>query len=367
MALDLRKLLTDMVQMDASDLHIKSEAVPVYRVTGQLIPAQHPRVLRDEVLAAADRLIPETLKSQFHEKGAVDFAFSIDAVNRFRTNAYHQRGMVSIALRRLAYTDLDFDKLGLPQVMKSVAQYKQGLVLCVGPTGTGKSTTMAALVDHVNSNRKEHIITIEDPSEFVHRDKMSLLDQREIGIDCPSFEEGLRNAMREDPDVILVGEMRDRTTITIGMQAAMTGHLVISTLHTTSAVHTVNRIMQFYRHEEQQIIREDLAGALRAVISQRLIPAADGKNRVPCVEILIVTQFVKKLIRESRIDDVEQTIANGEDGMQSFDRSLADLTRNKKVTQEVAEKFALDVPGFRRMLKGVTAGTDRSAIIGGGF
>jgi len=365
MALDLKKLLTDMVQLNASDLHIKGGAVPIYRVDGDLRPAQHPPVLREEVSAVAEKIIPPPMVPFFKEHGAVDFAFSIDPVNRFRTNAYHQRGMVSIALRRLAYDVLTFDNLGLPEVMKTIGEYRRGLVLCVGPTGTGKSTTMAALLDYINSGRKEHMITIEDPIEFLHRDKKSLVDQREIGIDCPSFEEGLRNALRQDPDVILVGEMRDRITIAIGMQAAMTGHLVISTLHTTTAVHTVNRVLQFYKHEEQDALREELAGALRAVIAQRLIPASEDRGRVPCVEIMIVNSLVKKLIRENRIEDIEQVIRNASDGMQSFDRSLADLTLQKKISEEVALHFAEDVPAYRRMLKGVSAGTDKSAILGG--
>jgi twitching motility protein PilT len=224
---------------------------------------------------------------------------------------------------------------------------------------------MAAVLDYVNSNRKEHIITIEDPIEFLHRDKKSLVDQREIGIDCPNFEEGLRNALRQDPDVILVGEMRDRTTIAIGMQAAMTGHLVISTLHTTSAVHTVNRILQFYKHEEQDAMREELAGALRAVVAQRLIPSTIHKGRVPCVEIMMVNTIVKKLLRENRIEDIEQVVRNAADGMQSFDRSLADLTLAKRITEETALHFAEDVQAYRRMLKGISAGTDKSAILGG--
>ncbi len=365
MALDLKKLLTDMVELNASDLHLKGGAVPVYRVDGDLIAAQHPPVLREEVIAAAEKIIPPPLLQQFKEHKAVDFAFSTDPVNRFRTNAFHQRGIVAIALRRLAYDVLSFEELGLPPVMKTIAEYRRGLVLCVGPTGTGKSTTMAALVDYINSNRKEHIITIEDPIEFLHRDKKSLVAQREIGIDCPSFEEGLRNALRQDPDVIMVGEMRDRVTIAIGMQAAMTGHLVISTLHTTSAVHTVNRVLQFYKHEEQPTMREELAAALKAVIAQRLIVSAEGHGRVPCVEAMIVNQIVRKLMREDRIEDIQQVINNGADGMQTFDRSLADLTLKKKISEEVGLNFAEDVPAYRRMLKGVTAGTDRASILGG--
>lgn len=364
MALDLKKLLTDMVQYGASDLHIKGAAVPVYRVDGELRPAQHPPVLREEVQAVAEKIIPPPMLQHFRDHGAVDFAFSIDPVNRFRTNAYHQRGMVSIALRRLAYDVLTFDNLGLPDTMKTIAEYRRGLVLCVGPTGTGKSTTMAGVLDYVNSNRKEHIITIEDPIEFLHRDKKSLVDQREIGIDCPNFEEGLRNALRQDPDVILVGEMRDRSTIAIGMQAAMTGHLVISTLHTTSAVQTVNRILQFYKHEEQDAMRDELSSALRAVVAQRLIPSVN-KGRVPCVEIMIVNSVVKKLLRENRIEDIETVIRNGVDKMQSFDRSLADLTLQKRITEEVAQNFAEDMPAYRRMLKGVSAGTDKAGILGG--
>lgn len=365
MPLDLGTLLSNMVQLGASDLHIKSNVAPVYRLYGELMPTNHPPVTREEVAAALDRLIPPSLKHIFTEKGAVDFAFSLDANNRFRTNGYRQHGAYSIAIRRLTSGKLGFEDLGLPKVMENIGQFRRGMVLCVGPTGTGKTTTMAALIDYINANRREHIVTIEDPIEVLHPDKNSLIEQREIGIDCPNFEEGLRNALRQDPDVILVGEMRDRQTIAIGMQAAMTGHLLISTLHTTSSVHTINRIMQFYKHEELTALREDLAGALKAVISQRLIPAATGKARVPCVEVMIVNSMVVKLIRENRIDDIETVIKNGQEGMQSFDQSLADLTRVGRIKQEVAESFATDVQGFRRLVKGIKSGTDSAAILGG--
>jgi twitching motility protein PilT len=365
MALDLKKLLSDMLQLNASDLHLKTGTVPIYRVNGELMPAEHPPVSREELNALLDKIIPPSLKQHYSDHGSVDFAFSIDPVNRFRTNAYRQRGAVSVAMRRLAYDVLSFEKLGLPKVLETIAGYRRGLILCVGPTGTGKSTTMATLIDYINSSRKEHIITIEDPIEFLYRDKMSVIEQREIGIDCPTFEEGLRNALRQDPNVILVGEMRDRETITIGMQAAMTGHLVISTLHTTSAVHTVNRILQFYKIEEQGPMREQLAGALRAVISQRLIRTTDGTARIPCVEVLVVNNIVQKLLRENRIDDIETVIRNGADGMQSFDRSLADMVRAQKITEQVGESYAEDIPGFKRLVRGVKAGTDQSSILGG--
>jgi len=365
MAVNFGQLLSNMKTVNASDLHIKSGCCPIYRINGKLTPINHPAIIKEEVSAIIAKILPEKLKDTLTRDGSVDFAFSIDPATRFRTNAYYQKGVLSIALRRLQYEDLSFEKLGLPQVMNNLAKLKRGMVLITGPTGTGKSTTMAAFIDVINAIRAEHIITIEDPIEFVFKDRLSLVEQREIGLDATSFEEALRHALRQDPDVIMIGEMRDRETIEIAIRAAMTGHLVISTLHTISAVHTISRIVKYFSPVEQETLRNELATALRGVVSQRLVPTTDGKSRVPCVEVMIVNDVVRNLIRENRIADIEQVIKNGLDEMQSFDQSLSQQVRAGRITMETGDQYADDIAGFRRLCKGIVASTDRSGIIAG--
>ena len=365
MAVNFGQLLSNMKTVGASDLHIKSGAPPVYRIMGKLTPINHPPISKEEVGAIVAKIMPEKMKDLLQKDGSCDFAFSIDAATRFRTNAYYQKGALNIALRRLQYEDLSFERLGLPTVLANIGKLKRGMVLTTGPTGTGKSTTMAAIVDYINNTRAEHIITIEDPIEFVHKDKLSLVEQREIGLDARSFEEGLRHALRQDPNVIMIGEMRDRETIQIAIRAAMTGHLVISTLHTINAVHTVSRMVKYFSVEEQDSMRNEIATALKAVVSQRLVPTKDGKGRIPCVEVMIVNDIVRKLIMENRILDIEQVIRNGVDEMQSFDQSLAHLCRAGKISMETGEEYSDDIAGYRRLCKGVSAGTDRAGLIGG--
>ena len=365
MAVNFGQLLTNMKKINASDLHIKSGSKPIYRINGELVPINHPLITKEEVSAIVKKILPEKLWDDLKKDGSCDFAFSIDPQTRFRTNTFYQKGTLSISLRRLQYEDLTFEKLGLPKVMDKISKYNRGMVLITGPTGTGKSTTMASLLDVINTNRAEHIVTIEDPIEFVFIDKKSLVEQREIGIDSRSFEEGLRHALRQDPDVILIGEMRDRETIQIAIRAAMTGHLVISTLHTINAVHTISRMVKYFRTEEQDSVRNEIATALKAVISQRLVPTKDAKSRVPCVEVMIVNDTVRKLIRENRVEDIEQIIRNQQDEMQSFDQSLAGLFNVGKIDLETGEQYSDDINSFKRLCKGVSAGTDRSGILSG--
>jgi twitching motility protein PilT len=319
---------------------------------------------KEMMAGIVEKLVPASVKENLKRDGAADFGFSIDAQNRFRTNAYVQRGCYSIAMRRLGYEHLSFEDLHLPPVIQSIADYRYGMILLTGPTGCGKSTTMAALIHYINQKKKCHIITIEDPIEFIHRDINCIIDQREIGIDARTFDGALRHTMREDPDVILVGEMRDQETINIAIRAAMTGHLILSTTHTINAVQTVNRILKFFPVETHPAIRSDLTLALKAVLTQRLIPGADGHSRVPAVEVMIVNDMIRKLIREDRIEDMIQVIRNRVDDMQSFDQSLLDLVQLKLVSGNVAVEFAEDAAAFRRNLLGGFAGTDRSGLVG---
>ena len=363
MAINFLQLLQQMRTIGASDLHLKTGAPPVYRVYGTLKAAANEVLSKEDVKTILDRLVPARLQSELHDKGGVDFAFSIDRAIRFRCNAYSQRGVFSVAMRLLQNEFMSFEQLHLPEVMYDIAQYKRGMILVTGPTGSGKSTTMAAVVHYINSNRSEHIITIEDPIEFVHEDIKSLVQQREVGTDCESFGAALKHALRQDPDVILVGEMRDRETIQTATRAAMTGHLVISTLHTINAVQTVNRILKYFPPEEQASASNELATALRAVVAQRLVPAAGGQGRVPQLEILIVNDMVRKLMRTGRIDDVDQVLRNGMDKMQHFDIALVELVKKKLVDPAEAESFAEDVAAFRRLVKSGGSGGDRSGLI----
>jgi twitching motility protein PilT len=361
----LGEILQKMVKLNASDLHVKVGSHPVYRIYGALQPdTSYPKMTKEMTAAIVERLVPPSLKESFKREGAVDFGFSVDAHNRFRTNAYVQRGCYSVAMRRLGYEHLSFEDLHLPPIMASIAEYKYGMVLLTGPTGCGKSTTMAAIIHHINQTKKCHIITIEDPIEFIHRDIGCMIDQREIGIDARTFEVALRHAMREDPDVIQVGEIRDQETVNIAIRAAMTGHLILSTTHTISAVQAVNRILKFFPVETHPAIRSDLTLALKAVLTQRLIPGADGHSRVPAVEVMIVNDMIRKLIREDRIEDMIQVIRNRVDDMQSFDQSLLDLVQAKLVNGDLAAEYAEDPATFRRNLLGGFAGTDRTALVG---
>lgn len=364
MALDFKQLIQDMDTNKASDLHLKPGSVPIYRINGVLTPASHSVLTKEETQAIAEKLIPPALGDFFREHGAVDFAFGTDKNTRFRTNIFRQRGMVSVALRRLTSDNLDLDRLGLPPILNKMATYMQGMVLVTGPTGSGKSTTMAALINLINATRREHIITIEDPIEYIFQDKMSMIQQREVGLDTSSFDIALRHALREDPDVILIGEMRDKETIMIAMRAALTGHLLISTLHTTSALQTLNRIQQYFDPSYQASLREELALSLKAVMAQRLIPALI-KGRAPVFEVLVVNDIVRSLIRENRVVDVERVVQNREDGMQSSDQHLAELYRAKVIKYETGLQYARDVAHYKRMCEGLMAGTDRSSILGG--
>jgi twitching motility protein PilT len=365
MGYNLVEILGKMGDMGASDLHLKSGVPPRFRAYGRLNAiGEHPLSAQDLKLIA-EKLVPQRLQSELSSEGSVDFAFQLNPHTRFRCNAYHQRGTLSIAMRILQNDFKRFEEMHLPPVMHELVKIRRGLILVTGPTGSGKSTTMASLINEINEHRDDHIITIEDPIEFVHNDKKSMLQQREIGTDCANFSQALKHALRQDPDTILVGEMRDAETIMTAMRAAMTGHLVISTLHTINATQTVRRILRYFPPEEQDSMRGELAIALKAVVSQRLIPMADGKGRVPQVEILIVNDMVKKLMKNDKIEDIDQVLKNGMDGMQHFDISLVDLTKAGLISHDLAEEYAEDIAAYRRMRKGGSSGGDRSGLIGG--
>jgi twitching motility protein PilT len=364
MAANIRKLLEAAKKIEASDLHLKETARPLYRIHGELREAQHPAMTREDLEKTVEEVLPAHMREQWERDRSVDFAMSIDVTTRFRVNAFHTRGLIAFAFRLLELEAKTFEMLTMPPVCSTLASAYRGMIVVTGPTGSGKTTTLAAFINYINENRKEHIITIEDPIEYVFFDKTSRIDQREVGNDCTGFEQALRHALRQDPDVILVGEMRDRETILLAIRAAQTGHLVLSTLHTTTAIQTISRILKYFPADEQESIKADLAVALNAVLCQRLVPTTDGKRRVPGVEVLVVNDLIRKLIRDDRLDDMATVMRSGTDGMQTFDSALAGLVKSELITMDTGLNYADDQPAFKRLAMGREAGSDKAGLIG---
>ncbi|HDH97492.1 MAG TPA: type IV pilus twitching motility protein PilT, partial [Proteobacteria bacterium] len=323
----LEDILKLAIAQNASDIHLKPGLPAVYRINGRLLTFKDaPRLSLEHTYKMAYSMMDEKMRAVFEAKRQVDLAYSVQGLGRFRVNIYQQRGTIAIAMRPIPSLIRTFKELNLPQVLEKICAEQHGLVLLTGTTGCGKSTTLAAMIDYINSKRTCHIVTIEDPIEYLIQDRMSIISQREVGFDAPSFLEGLRAALRQDPDVIMVGEMRDLETIETAMHAAETGHLVMSTLHTLNAVETVNRIISMFPSHQQEQVRYQLANILKAVVSQRLIARADGRGRIPAVEVLISTARIRQCIRDkTKTHEIQQAIEEGTNyGMQSFDQSLID-------------------------------------------
>ncbi len=336
------ELLAEAVAKNASDLHLKPGVPPTVRVDGILEPLPGSSLDDASVEQYLEEIIPDRLRVDFKEHHEADFAYGLESGERFRVNAFQQRGRVTIAIRALRQPDADIEALGLPPVVGRLAGELRGLLLVTGPTGSGKSTTLAALIDMINQTRRVNIITIEDPVEVVHEDKMSLVSQREVGLDTAGFGEAMRRVLRQDPDVILVGEMRDAETIDAALKAAETGHLVLSTLHTLDAAETINRILEFFSGSRQAQVRRMLAGVLQGIVSQRLLPRADGEGRVPAVEVLVNTERVAERIADPELTaELIEVIAEGAYyGMETFDQSLLRLAGTGVVTFEEAIRHA---------------------------
>jgi twitching motility protein PilT len=336
--LDLDQLLRDAVQRAASDVHIKVGSPPFVRVDGELIPAQTEPVTQADTERIAFTIMPKVRAEEFIEHHEADFAYSLAGVGRFRVNVMSQRGSVGIVLRRVLAGIPSIEELGLPPVVRRLAEEPRGLVLVTGPTGSGKTTSLAAMIDHINEVASRHIVTIEDPIEILHTDKKSLVNQREIGTDTDDFHVALKRVLRQDPDVILIGEMRDPETVWAALAAAETGHLVFSTLHTMGATETINRVIDFFPPFQQQQVRMSLAGALKGIISQRLVQCSDGRGRVPAMEVLVATGRVfDKIVDSTQTHELEELIADGEYyGMQTFDQSLLTLYASGVITRRDA-------------------------------
>jgi twitching motility protein PilT len=362
--LDLSSILNLAVKENASDVHLKAGLPPILRIHGHLIPIKnHARLAPDEVGKSATRLMNEVQMETFKNNHQIDIAYSIPGLGRFRVNIFQQRGSAGIVLRVIPMVIKSFEELNLPKVIKKLSAEVRGLVLVTGVTGSGKSTTLAAILDHINNHRSCNIISVEDPIEFLHRDKRSIINQREIGVDAKSFAEALRGALRQDPDVIMVGEMRDLETIEIAITAAETGHLVLSTLHTIDAMETINRIVSVFPPYQQKQIRIQLAGIINAIISQRLMPTKEGKGRVPAVEVLVSTARIRECIEDKeKTKDIPDAISKGHTtyGMQTFDQSIMELLNRGLISYEESLRQASNPDDFALRVKGITDTTDEA-------
>jgi twitching motility protein PilT len=364
MPIQIDDLLRSATKCGASDLHIKAGSFPVMRVDGELKPVlEASRLTPEDTLDMAFSLMSNRQKQRFKEVSEVDVGYGLSGVGRFRANVFQQRGAVSMVFRVIPHRVRTITDLGLPPVCERIAEERRGLVLVTGATGSGKSSTLAALIDHINATRGGHIVTIEDPIEFLHRDKKSFISQREVDVDTRSFAEALRGALRQDPDVILVGEMRDLETIETALTAAETGHLVFSTLHTLDATETITRVVTAFPPHQQKSIRIQLAGILRAVVSMRLVRSANGAGRVPAAEVLVSTGTVRDYIaNEEKTSMLRDVIAAGTSqyGMQTFDQSLFRLFQAGLITLEEAMRGASNPDEFKLRVSGISTAIDQS-------
>jgi twitching motility protein PilT len=360
MSFKIDDLLRIAVGQGASDLHLKVGVFPVMRISGELHTiADAPRLKPEDTLDMAFAMMSNRQKQRFKEISEVDIAYAVSGLGRFRANIFQQRGTVSIVLRVIPDQTRTTASLGLPPVIDRIAEERRGLILVTGATGSGKSTTLAAMIDYINMTRSGHIVTIEDPIEFLHRDKQAFVTQREVDVDTRSFAEALRGALRQDPDVILVGEMRDHETIETALTAAETGHLVLSTLHTLDATETITRIVSSFPSHQQKSVRLQLAGILKAVISMRLVRAAKGAGRVPAIEVLVSTAFIRDhIINEEKTYMIREAIAAGTSqyGMQTFDQSLFNLLQAGLISLEEALHNATNPDEFRLRVSGIYSG-----------
>jgi len=362
MGMELNEILKVAIKGGASDIHLKSGLPPMFRVDGALVPLKNgDRIMPDDIQTMAYSIMNPVQKARFEEHREADLAYGIPGLGRFRVNVFQQRGTIGIVFRVIPFGVKTVQQLHLPKVVENIAAEHRGLVLVTGTTGSGKSTTLAAMIEQINTERTSHIMTIEDPIEFLIRDRRSIVNQREIGVDTHSFSNALRAALRQDPDVILVGEMRDFETIETALTAAETGHLVMSTLHTLDATETINRIISVFPPYQQKQVRLQLSMILKSVISQRLVPRADGKGRVPALEVLVSTALTRELIADKdRTKELPDAIARGFTtyGMQTFDQSLMSLVKQKLVTYEEALKNVSNPDDFALRFRGIASTSD---------
>jgi twitching motility protein PilT len=362
--MELNDILSVALKSRASDIHLKAGLPPIYRIDGALRPLpKAPRIAPDVIRQIAHNIMNERQRARFDDIREVDLAYGVPGLGRFRVNVFTQRGTISMVFRVIPVDITGIDQLNLPPVIKKIAMEERGLVLVTGATGSGKSTTLAAILDFINVNRTSHIVTIEDPVEFLHRDKKCIINQREVGSDTDSYAIALKSALRQDPDIILVGEMRDQETIDTALHAAETGHLVLSTLHTIDATETINRIVAVFPPYQQRQIRLQLSAVIKAIISQRLVPCSDGKGRVPAIEIMRSTARTRELIDDKeKTKQIREAIQQGFVAyeMQTFDQSLMGLLKRKLITFEEAMRQASNPDDFKLKMSGISSTSDLS-------
>lgn len=364
-AIELNDVLKVALKAGASDIHIKAGLPPIFRIDGALYPYKEaPRLTPDIVNRMAYGIMNKGQQEKFRENMELDLAYGVPGLGRFRVNIFQQRGTIGVVLRVIPFGIMTIEQLNLPKIISKMAMENRGLILVTGTTGSGKSTTLAAIIDLINSTRTSHVVTIEDPIEFLHRDKKSIINQREVGFDTLSFAVSLKSALRQDPDVILVGEMRDFETIETALTAAETGHLVLSTLHTIDATETITRIVTAFPPYQQKQVRLQLSGIIKGIISQRLVARADGKGRVPAIEVLVSTSRIRECIEDKdRSKEIRDAIATGHQiyGMQTFDQSLMLHYRNKLVTFEEALRQSSNPDDFKLKVSGISGGGDTAS------
>jgi twitching motility protein PilT len=362
--MDINELLKKANTLDASDLHIKVGSPPILRIYGELAPlTSEKKVTNEDAVKIATTVMSAAQTETFKRKNDIDLAYSVPGLGRFRCNIFMQRGTIGIVFRVIQMRIPSIDELNLPEVIKKLSMEQRGLILVTGTTGSGKSTTLASMIDLINTSRTEHIMTIEDPIEYLHRDKKSIVNQREIGSDTESFSKALRQALRQDPDIILVGEMRDFETIQTSLVAAETGHLVLSTLHTIDSTETINRIIAVFPPYQHKQVRMQLSSVLKGVVSMRLIPKADGKGRVPAVEVLVATAMIKDCVLDpDKTKTIPDVIEQGalHYGMQTFDQSILGLYKSGHITYEEALRRATNPDDFILKVKGIQSTSDLS-------
>ncbi|MEK7816925.1 MAG: PilT/PilU family type 4a pilus ATPase [Actinomycetota bacterium] len=361
---NVSELLQIMAEKDASDLHLKTGSPPVMRINGELHLLDEPAITPEQMKDHAATMMNDKQIGVFSEQNEIDFAYSVKNVGRFRVNVFRQRGSISIAMRRVVGKIPGFAELHLPEILEKLSLEPRGMILVTGTTGSGKTTTLAAMIDHINQNVRRHVVTIEDPIEIIHKDNKAMINQREIGIDTRSYSTALRYVLRQDPDVIFIGEMRDLETVRTAITAAQTGHLVLSTLHTIDVSETINRIIDFFPLYQQKQVRILLAGCLRGIVSQRLIQRSDGKGRVPAVELMVMTKRIRDMILEpEQTHNIQEALKEGDYyGMQTFDQSLIQLYKENLVTLRDAALIASNPHDFKLMAQ--QEGYDVSLISG---
>jgi len=362
--MDVNPLLEEMIQRGGSDLHLQPGDPPSVRVIGDLSLMGKEALKPEDSISIFESITSPKGRKEMEAEGAADFSYELPGKARFRVNAFREMGKVALVFRLIPMQIPTFEELHLPEVNRTIAENERGLVLVVGVTGSGKSTTLAAMLDYINAKFGRRIITIEDPVEYVHKSKKGVISQRELGDDAMSFSSALRSVLRQDPDVILVGELRDLETIRTAIRATETGHLVFSTLHTNDAVQTLDRMIGYYPAEERNLARQQVALNLRAVIAQRLVRRTDGKGRLPAQEVLVNNSLVQKMLLSDKVRDLYQVLKNGQDGMQSFDMCLLDFVKKEKITEEEGLRYAVNPAALKRMIAGGVSDSDRGGILG---